>query len=310
VNERCEQTDEPTQPGARAGAPEQGPWRASDAAPRFVLASDPSCDPPRLVDEDLQHALRVLRLGAGDRLIGLDGRGAAWPLVVLTATKRALELAVAGEPERTAAPGSPEGASGPSTSTELLSPPAVEVALSLPRGGRAEDSVGRLAQLGAARITPLVTQRSPPHAREAGEARRERLSRAGREAAKQCGRSWFPEVREPLDLAHWVAERSAGDGAPIAWLDPYADTTLLAWRAPRTARAFALAIGPEGGFTPDEEALLAAHGALRVRIGGHVLRLETAAEAALAVVMTMALDAALERARPRADVNAARGAPY
>jgi 16S rRNA (uracil1498-N3)-methyltransferase len=216
--------------------------------------------------------------------------------VVQSVQKRSLELAVAGVPERSPAPGSPlttdpDGA--------LDCPPAVEVALSLPRGGRAEDTVGRLAQLGVARITPLLTQRSPPHAREAGEARRERLARAGREAAKQCGRTWFPAVLAPVELASWLAARRAAPGAepsaPLAWLDPYAEATLLAWPAPRVARALALAIGPEGGFTPEEEALLAAHGAQRARIGGHVLRLETAAEASLAVVITMALDAQLER---------------
>jgi 16S rRNA (uracil1498-N3)-methyltransferase len=302
VSERSEQTGEP-----------RGP-RSSEVGPRFVLATDPAREAPRLVDEDAQHALRVLRLGPGDRLVGLDGRGTAWPLVVSGVTKRALALAVAGEPTRTPAPGSPEQAAGQDAHGCLGSAPAVEVALSLPRGGRAEDSVGRLAQLGAARITPLVTQRSPPHARAAGDARRERLARAGREAAKQCGRSWFPEVLEPVGLAEWSAARGSaggqGQGIPLAWLDPYAAASLLAWPAPRTARVFALAIGPEGGFTPEEEALLAAQGATRVRIGGHVLRLETAAEAALAVVMTMALDAALERARARGGVNAAEGPPY
>ncbi|MEZ6016812.1 MAG: RsmE family RNA methyltransferase [Planctomycetota bacterium] len=262
--------DEPApDPSADPAAEAEGP----NTSRRFVLVSDPRTEVPRLVDEDVQHALRVLRVSAGERITGLDGRGAAWPLEVLEVSKRALVLRLAGEPAFVPAPGA-----GPT--------PSIEVAWSLPRGSRAEDSVGRLTQLGAQRFTPLLTHRTPPHAREAGEARRSRLARAAREAAKQCGRLWFPDLSEPTPLTAWLAARA---GTPIAWLDPYAPASLLAWDAPRTARCLALAIGPEGGFTPDEEALLAAHGAFRARLGGHVLRLETAAEAALAVIATMAL---------------------
>lgn len=248
---------------------------------RFVLAHDPERAPPTLVDEDVQHALRVLRVAVGDRIVGLDGRGAAWPLVVRSVARRALELESAGDPVRAPRPGTPGSGA-----------PAVEVALSLPKGSRAEDCLGRLTQLGVTLVTPLTTRRSPPHARDAGAARLERLARAGREATKQCGRLWFPELGAPCELETWLRARTSGPAAPpLAWLDPYAAETLLAWPAPRVEASLALAIGPEGGFDPAEEASLAASGAFRARLGGHVLRLETAAEAALAVVMTLALDA-------------------
>lgn len=250
-----------------------------------MLASDPTHAAPTLTPEDVQHALRVLRVAPGDRLVGLDGKGAAWPLVVAEAGRRTLELTLAGAPTHEPAPGT-RGA-----------PPAIEVGVSLPRGSRAEDLLQRLTQLGVARVTPLVTERSPPHAREAGEARRERLARAGREAAKQCGRLWFPEVGPTTSLAAWLASRG---GAPAAWLDPDAEASLLGWDAPRAAPQLALAVGPEGGFAPEEERLLVSSGAFRARLGGHVLRLETAAEAAVAVLATMALDAssALRRGLP------------
>jgi len=248
---------------------------------RFVLAEDSTLTTPRLVDEDVRHAVRVLRIEAGARLHGLDGRGAAWPLRVVAVGRRDLELALDGEPDREPEPGA-EGARMP----------AVEVALSLPRGSRAEDCVGRLTQLGVLRITPLATERSPPHAREAGVARTERLARAGREAAKQCGRLWFPEIGEPESLAAWLSARRA---VPIAWLDPAAPRSLLAWPALPRTRSLAVLVGPEGGFSPTEERLLGAEvadsrGVFRACLGGHVLRLETAAEAAVAVVMTRCLD--------------------
>jgi 16S rRNA (uracil1498-N3)-methyltransferase len=257
---------------AGSGADEGQPPGAG--GPRFVLANDPAVAEPELVPEDVQHALRVLRLGPGATCVGLDGRGRAWPLVVRGVTRRGLTVEVLGDPATAPPPGAPGGGL------------AVEVALSLPRGSRAEDCVGRLTQLGAARITPLVAERTPPHGREAGEARRERLTRAAREAAKQCGRLWFPEVGAPAPLAAWLAGL---DGTPVACLDPYAEASLAHWVAPRAAAAVALAIGPEGGFTTAEEALLTDLGAARLRLGGYVLRVETAAEAALAVVTTAAL---------------------
>jgi len=276
----AETTDEATNGATKGATDGDTSWAAAGEgagldARRFVLAVAPDEGAPCLTPEDTQHALRVLRVAVGETLIGLDGRGAAWPLRVTAADRRSLAVAVAGEPERAPAPGSAAGAG-----------PAVEVALSLPRGNRAEDLMGTLTQLGIQRLTPLVLRRSPPHAREAGAARRERLLRAGREASKQCGRLWFPEVGEPSTLSAWLAARA--EGAALAWLDPYAAEGLLGWDAAHRAAPLALAFGPEGGFAPEEEAALAAHGARRARLGGHVLRLETAAAAAVAVVMAEA----------------------
>ena len=247
-----------------------------DPSRRFVLAETPRDGSARLAPEDERHAARVLRMAAGDRLIGLDGAGTAWPLEVVAVGRRSLELVTDGDPVREPAPGEPG------------SPlPRVEIALSLPKGSRAEDCFSRLAQLGVASLTPLVTHRTPPHAREAGEARRTRLEKAGRESAKQCGRLWFPEVGPAMALEAWLEARGQ---TPRAWLDPRGSRTALQWDAPRSAHTLAVAIGPEGGFDPAEEEALDAAGCERLRLGGHVLRIETAAEAIMAVVATRALE--------------------
>jgi len=246
------------------------------APPRFFLAEPPGARPPRLEEAETLHALRVLRLAPGDACIGLDGRGRAWPLRVVAATRRELGLEVTGPAEFEPEPG---GLGAPL--------PFIEVAVAFPRRARAEEMLRRLTQLGAARITPLRARQSGPQAApDQGDARWLRLLR---EVCKQCRRSWLPELApslSPLELA------LARPGEGLALLDPQGGMSLDTWaRSLRPAaeglgtrlRPITLAIGPEGGFDEDERAALFSRGTTAVRVSPHVLRIETAAEAALAI---------------------------
>lgn len=212
--------------------------------------------------------MRVLRLKAGDRLVGLDGRGGSWPLEVSSVGRTSLTLATAGEPRRDPRPG------------EKGAPlPWIEVALPWPKGGRVEEMLDRLTQLGAAAIAPLACVRAGPHSGELPAGRRERLERVLREACKQSGRTWLPVLRDEDPTREATAKI---DGV---LLDPVAERTLPEWTQGRIAdRPLLVLVGPEGGFTETERASLLARGAEAVRLGPHVLRVETAAEAAMAVL--------------------------
>ena len=233
---------------------------------------------------------------AGDRCLGLDGRGRAWPLRVTVADRKRLEVEATGDATLEIAPGEPGSAL-----------PWIEVAFAPPRGARAEDLLDALVQLGAAALTPLVTERSTPFARGEGEGRRERWERAAREACKQSGRSWMPELSPATDFDAFV-ERVRDTGAVVVRLDPRAASTaadvvaaVLARDAgaadgssldgaPGTRRRpVVLVVGPEGGFSPHEEGRLDACGARSLCLAPHVLRIETAAQAALAVVVAHAM---------------------
>jgi 16S rRNA (uracil1498-N3)-methyltransferase len=145
--------------------------------------------------------------------------------------------------------------------------------------------VGVLTQLGVARLVPLVTGRSEVQAREGAPARLERLARAAGEALKQSGRLWMPEISANKHLMEI-------EGAPGGFLraDPRAPRRLsealaACGQGPWTEeRPLVLLVGPEGGWTPEEEARLEAAGALGGRLAPHVLRLEAAAAAGLAVL--------------------------
>jgi 16S rRNA (uracil1498-N3)-methyltransferase len=137
-----------------------------------------------------------------------------------------------------------------------------------------------LCQLGVAAVRPLDCERGAGGSREPLGERAERIAR---EALKQCGRLWLPERLPPAT----PAELATADDEPAVVLDPRAATSLVTWcerAAPnRTVR---LIVGPEGGLTDAEHASLAAAGAQRAAIGGHVLRIETAAIAASAIAAT------------------------
>ena len=246
---------------------------------RFYLAADSTLDRPKLRDDEMQHALRVLRLQPGDRLIGLDGRGAAFPLEIRAVARRTIELVHCGEPRRQARPGEPGAPL-----------PWIEIAVALPRAGRAEEMLDRLIQIGVAAITPLVAERTGPAGRMSGH-RIERLQRVAMEACKQCGRSWLPAIRPECTTRELFADRHPRD---LLLFDPRASSGVSQWIANRPTKAadawteaapLVLAIGPEGGFTPDEEQAFEERGAKSLRLGPHTLRIETAAECALAILV-------------------------
>ncbi|MFN0007711.1 MAG: RsmE family RNA methyltransferase [Planctomycetota bacterium] len=254
----------------RTGEPGSAPER------RFFLADPQASGPPELAPGDLEHALRVLRLRAGDRLVGLDGRGGSWPLEVASAARDRLTLASLGEGRRDPPPGE-EGAALP----------WIEVAVPWPKGGKVEEMLDRLTQLGAAAIAPLACSRAGPHSGELPPNRRERLERVLREACKQSGRTWLPVLRgeDPV--------RGASGKLDVVFLDPEAERSLTRWIQNRieagttrwnSRHPLLVLVGPEGGFTPEERAHWFARGAEAVRLGAHVLRVETAAEAAMAVL--------------------------
>ena len=231
---------------------------------------------PELGPEETEHARRVLRLTAGDACLGLDGRGAAWPLRVVAVDSGRIGLEVAGEAQRSAAPGE--------TGCAL---PWVELAISWPRKQRAEAMLARLVQLGVAAIRPLaLRQRGPePVPKEPPE----RWWRVAREACKQSGRHWLPELHGATSLETLIGER---EGASSAYLDPRGALPFDLWLrslrpaplGPGTrARPITVYVGPEGGFTAKERDLLRSGHAQPVWLGPHVLRIETAAEAAMAI---------------------------
>jgi 16S rRNA (uracil1498-N3)-methyltransferase len=152
----------------------------------------------------------------------------------------------------------------------------------VPRGPRMDLLVQKTSELGIARIIPVLTERSV--ARPGAEAgKRARWEKIAREAARQCGRADLPIVDPPVGLT----EALAGPLLPLRRLALFEGEKTRSLRATVAAMepaATALLIGPEGGFAPAELAVAQAAGFEAVGLGERILRVETAAIVAVALV--------------------------
>lgn len=159
--------------------------------------------------------------------------------------------------------------------------PTVALTLALPvlRGDHDEEVIEAVAQLGVSRIVPFTSSRSV--ARSLSDAKRARWERIAREAAETARRGRVPSI-EPARV--W-ADVFAALPAPVlvAWENER--RVRLRDALPQTARALSLVIGPEGGIADEEIALARERGATVVSLGARNLRSETAAIAAVALVM-------------------------
>ena len=203
-------------------------------------------DAPALAAHDRHHLERVLRVRQGDPVTVSDGAG-RW---------REGKLGHAGAIDDAADVWAAERPMPPMT-----------IAFALTKGERPELVVQKLTELGVDRILPFAADRSVVRwDRGRADAHIDRLRRVAREAAMQCRRAWLPEV---ADLASFDAA-AALPGAALCDVGG----------APPSLASATVLIGPEGGWSDDERA----RGLPTVGLGPHVLRAETAAIAAAALL--------------------------
>lgn len=205
------------------------------------------------------HYLRgVMRLSAGDPLRVFNGRDGEWDACLGATAKRRCVLLIR-EQLRTQAIG-----------------PDLDLVVALIKRTRLETIVEKAAELGARRVRLAVTERT-----NADRARVDRLAAIAVEASEQTGRLDIPVIEEPqkLDrlLADWPTDR------PLMFCDEAGEAPpALDALAGRERGPWGVLIGPEGGFSPRERALIRARPqAVPVSLGPRILRADTAAIAAL-----------------------------
>lgn len=173
---------------------------------------------------------------------------------------------------------------------ELEADPALPVMLvmSVYKFDRMEWVLEKATELGVAEVAPVIARRTEKHLAEAAEKRAERWRRIVHEAAKQSRRSDVPLINDPCPLAARVKEPARGTRIVLAEQERTTTLRSLIEEAAEAAGeempALEIAIGPEGGWAPAEEALFDANGWRAASLGTRILRAETAAIAALAVV--------------------------
>ena len=209
------------------------------------------------------YLANVLRLKEEAELLLFDGQSGEWLAKIVMVRKGRLKLSVerrSREPERI---------------------PDVWLAFAPVKRAQTDWLVEKATELGAARLIPVMTRRTI-----AERVKLERLQAIAIEAAEQCGRTVLPEIGEPIALAQLLQQRDperrlyfADEGGGAHAADAFKPGPAL------------ILIGPEGGFTDDERALVRrAENAVAISLGPRILRAETAALAALSAYMAIAGD--------------------
>jgi len=238
--------------GGRRGAGAERAWCADLRAEAGAAVT--------LDREESGHLVRSRRAQVGDEVVLFDGAGTLRAGALIATDPRAAQVRLAG------------------------SPPArdpvrrLRMAIALPEMGRCDRMLAMLAELGVAEVVPLTCARADP-GRPAQAARRlARWGKLAREALKINGAAHALTVGDARGL-----EALGPEG--LVLLDPDPEARALAAVLAAAASTPWLAIGPEGGFTPEELAAARAGGAAVARLGAPALRVETAAVAAAAVAL-------------------------
>ena len=203
----------------------------------------------------------VLRLKEGSELLVFDGASGEWLARIGEVARKRMILAVE---RRTREP-------------EAI--PDVWLAFAPVKRSQTDWLVEKATELGAARLIPVITQRTVVE-----RVKLERLEAIAIEAAEQCGRTRLPEIAEPQRLAAFLQPNER----ILYFADEQGGEALASAFKPGPAT---ILTGPEGGFTDEERAAIrAVPKAVPISLGPRILRAETAALAALATYMALAGD--------------------
>lgn len=221
-----------------------------------------------------RHA-QVLRLQPGAAITLFDGRGGEWQAEVVAMGRRDVDVRLIAHVD---------------VSREL--PFDVELLVGIPTNDRMDSLVEKATELGAARIVPLLCERSVMRlAGERAERRRAHWQGIAVAAAEQCGRTRVPAVDAVQSLPQALALAARAKPA-VAWVlsldasaEAAADSVLRVLNATGPLRILS---GPEGGLTEAEEQLAVDGGARRVSLGPRTFRADTAPLAVLAMIAALA----------------------
>jgi 16S rRNA (uracil1498-N3)-methyltransferase len=234
-------------------------------SPRLFVTAPLEAAAAVTLDRSQAHYLtHVLRLKAGDGVLVFNGHDGEWSATI-EGGKRAATLRVGAKtrPQTAAA------------DLHYLFAPL--------KSARLDYMVQKAVELGVSRLQPVLTRHG-----QVARVNLDRMRGNAVEAAEQCGILSLPDIGAPVALPRLLAERD-----PARWLifcdeaaeveNPAAALGAVAPRSP-----LAVLVGPEGGFADDERALLLGlPNVVRIALGPRILRADTAAVAALALVQTV-----------------------
>lgn len=228
------------------------------AHPRFFCPLDLQSGQDLPLPDDLaHHAVRVLRLKQGASVTLFNGQGGQYEAQLDIQGKQVIARALARHDIEAELGGK------------------LTLVQGLPSGDKMDWVIEKAVEVGIAHVLPVAAQRSVLQLSGPRlEKRLQHWQRIAQSASEQCGRNRLMPIESPLPLAECLARHLDHD-ALVLFCDPDAPDT-LASLLPQPAQHIVMLVGPEGGWSPAEQAAALAHGAKPVRFGKRVLRTETA----------------------------------
>lgn len=233
--------------------------------PRFYCPSPLNTGTTIALPEPISHHIHVLRLAPGAALTLFNGEGGEYEAVLRVIEKKRAVAEIEAFSPRDA---------------ELPYP--FTLAQALPEASKMDWIIEKAVELGACVIQPLSAQRCVVRlSAERAEKKLEHWRAIIVAASEQSGRNRLAQLAEPAAFNNWIGRP---DPHPRILLSPRASLSLSDWARRTPPQAISLLIGPEGGFTEQEENIALTHGALALSMGPRVLRTETAGLAAISAL--------------------------
>jgi len=239
--------------------------------PKYYFAPEQLQDSKiTLLENTAHHLLHVLRITVGDKIVLCNGANMDYHAVVTELLSKSKQPGVRLEVQA-AVPSATE----PRTKVTLYQ--------SVPKGDKMDTIIQKCVELGVLSIVPVITERSVVRKKET-EKKASRYHRIAESAAGQSMRGIIPTIHTAISFEEAVKSMNTSELSLVAY-EGERKRSLKNTLREYTSSAVNLWIGPEGGFAPEEIAVLQEKQAVTVSLGPRILRTETAAIAMLAQVL-------------------------
>ena len=226
-----------------------------------------------LSNDNSHHALRVLRLKAGDAITLFNGQGGEYVSRIETSDKSAITVQVVEY-----------------FTHDRESPLKIELAQAVCVNEKMDWIIQKAVELGVSHIQPVITQRSIVHLSDERATKRllhwQKIIIA---ACEQCGRNRLPHIEPLITLHEWLSRKKimTSDCEMRLMLSTHTDKKLRDLSPMTAETGVVICVGPEGGFTAEEEKAMSHTQFTPVHLGKRIFRTETAALAAIAALQIL-----------------------
>lgn len=221
-----------------------------------------------ITGREAHHISRVLRMGRGDGLVLLDGKGGRFIAEIQSVSHEGIKVQI----KRPLNP---------------AEPPAFEITLcqAVIKSVPMDYLIQKTSELGVTRIFPFFSARSVVHLKaDRQQKKRRRWKEIAQNAAKQCNRDVPAEIGPPTSFEQQLASFRKAPGLKVILWENETSQDLKGLLQHHSSDGFTGMVGPEGGFTPEEASNAQAAGFIPVSMGHRILRAETAALVLVAIV--------------------------